>query len=125
MKAYRLITLIITLILSFQVYAIDKNAFRELRDQGIQNIGWVAGNSSKHPIWPQMKPFVGRGGTYYETLVRLKVPGSDSQTEAYSNVALYRKWKNIGSKITFNEAECMNRIKRTIQITKELSDLMR
>jgi hypothetical protein len=91
MKFRHVITIIMFLVLPLDLLAIDNERFRQLRDQGIKNIGWVAGNAAGHPIWPQVEPFVGKGGTYYNALVRLKTPGANEEVEAYSNVALYRE----------------------------------
>jgi hypothetical protein len=95
------LTIIMLLVLPLDVVAIDNNRFRQLRDQGIKNIGWVAGNAAGHPIWPQFEPFVGEGGNYYNAFIRLQPPGSNDKVEAYSNVALYREWVKTGEKSPF------------------------
>ena len=93
----------------------------KLRDQAIQNIGWVAGNSYDHPIWPEMEQYVGRGGVYYDTYVSLKCGlHRDEATTALANVQLYRDWFEKGRKKSFNEPDNMRRIKRVIQINDEL-----
>ncbi|MDQ3582624.1 MAG: hypothetical protein M3495_13915 [Pseudomonadota bacterium] len=121
----RVLTIIILLALPLQLLAIDSERFRQLRDQGIKNIGWVAGNAAGHPIWPQVEPFVGKGGNYYNALIRLKTPGANEEVEAYSNVAIYREWVQIGEKTSFNEDECITRIQRTLQLVDELTKMMK
>lgn len=96
---------------------------RTLRDEAIQNVGWVAGNSHGHPIWPQMKGYVGRGGSYYKAFVSLAPPGlsrAEQQAEAHHNVRLYEKWFERGEQAAFNEAEATSRIQRVLQISEEL-----
>ena len=121
----RILAIIMLLALPLQLLAIDNERFRQLRNQSIKNIGWVAGNTAGHPIWPQVEPYVGKGGNYYNTLIRLKTPGANDEVEAYSNVALYREWVEIGEKASFNEKECMTRIQRTLQIVDELTKMMK
>lgn len=82
--------------------------FRELRNQAISMLGWVAGNSYAHPIWPEMKPYIGRGGEYYDFFLRLTPPGLDRgalEAEAFQNVSLYRKWFDSGQSRPFDEAD--------------------
>lgn len=119
------LTIIMLLALPLHVLATDNERFRQLRDQGIKNIGWVAGNAAGHPIWPQVEPYVGKGGNYYNALVRLKTPGGNEEVEAYSNVSLYREWVKIGEKSSFNENECISKIQRTLQIVDELTKMMK
>ncbi len=78
---------------------------RRLRDEAIANIGWVAGNAYGHPIWPEVEPFIGPGGTYYEILLRTGIPGSDPEIEVSLNVQRYREAFDRGKAATFNEAE--------------------
>jgi hypothetical protein len=125
MKFRHVTTLIICLVLPLDLLAMDNERFRQLRNQGIKNIGWVAGNAAGHPIWPQVEPFVGKGGNYYNALVGLKTPGAKEEVEAYSNVALYREWVKIGEKTSFNEKECITKIQRTLQIVDELTKMMK
>ena len=115
------LTTIMLLVVPLDLIAIDNNRFRQLRDQGITNIGWVAGNAAGHPIWPQVEPFVGKGGNYYNAFVRLKPPGSNEQVEAYSNVALYEEWVKTGESAPFNETDCVAKIQRVLQIADELA----
>jgi hypothetical protein len=121
----RVLAIIMLLGLPLQLSAIDNERFRQLRNQGIKNIGWVAGNAVGHPIWPQVEPYVGKGGNYYNALIRLRTPGANDEVEAYSNVALYREWVKIGEKTSFNEEECITRIQRTLQIVDELTKMMK
>ena len=81
------LSIIMLLMLSLHVFAIDNERFRQLRDQGIKNIGWVAGNAAGRPIWPHVEPYVGKGGNYYNALIRLKTPEGNEEVEAYSNVS--------------------------------------
>ncbi len=100
-------------------------SLEKLRDQGIRNVGWVAGNTQGHPIWPQMRPFVGEGGEYYNAFVRIATCGLDDETVAFMNVRLYNEWVEKGRLFPFNEAESMRRTQRSIQIVKEMTKLMR
>ena len=112
-------------VVSLSVYAYDPEEFKDLRDQGIKNIGWVAGNVEKTQLWPQIKPYVGKGGNYYESFLRLKAPNEKDEAAAIGNVNLYRKWKKIGAEQPFSEAEAMSRIQRTIQISEEITQMTR
>jgi uncharacterized protein YraI len=106
------------------VSASDRRQFREFRDDGIRLIGWVAGNARNHPIWPEVRGFVGEGGQYYTALVQIAAPGEDHAAAAYANVALYREWVERGQQQPFNEDEAVNRIQRANQVVQELSELM-
>lgn len=122
----RTVAILTLFLVSISVYAYDSEEFKNLRDQGIKNIGWVAGNTEKTPLWPQLKPYVGQGGNYYDAFVRLKAPNEkDEAAAAMSNVGLYRKWKKIGAEQPFNEAEAMMRIQRTIQLSEEIEQMLR
>ena len=102
--------------------------FRELRDQAIRMLGWVAGNSYAHPVWPEVKPYVGRGGDYYDFFVRLSPPGLDrsaQEAEAFHNVSLYQKWFEKGQTLPFNEADNVNKIRRILQIAEEVVSVYR
>jgi hypothetical protein len=86
-------------------------------------MGWVAGNSSGHPVWPDVKPYVGRNSQYYNFFLRLSPPGltkSEQESEAYHNVALYREWFEKGKKRPFNESDNVNKIKRMYQFAEEV-----
>ena len=97
--------------------------FRDLRNEGIRNIGWVAGNSKGHPIWPEIKPYVTAGGEYYEFFMRLAPPGSDHKVEAIMNVNLYRAALEDGQKLPFNEMQNILRIKRAITIGPQILEI--
>ncbi len=102
--------------------------FRELRDQAIRMLGWVAGNSYAHPVWPEMNPYVGRGGEYYDFFLGLSPPGLDrsaQEAEAFHNVSLYQKWFEKGQTLPFNEADNVNKIKRILQIAEEVVSVYR
>lgn len=96
----------------------------ELRDEGICNIGWVAGNAYGHPIWPQVREFVDTGGTYYNAFVLLRAPGERDTVAASANVALYRECRERGGQQNFNEAASISRIQRAIDIVAELGRLI-
>ena len=97
---------------------------RKLRDEAISNIGWVAGNAYGHPIWPEVEPFIGRGGTYYNTLLRTGIPGSDPEIEAALNVQRYREAFDRGKAEAFKEAEGASRLQRVNDIVAEISKLL-
>jgi hypothetical protein len=101
--------------------ALDAQAptLRRLRDEAIANIGWVAGNAYGHPIWPEVEPFIGPGGTYYEILLRTGIPGSDPEIEASLNVQRYREAFDRGKAATFNEAEGASRLERINEVVAE------
>ena len=112
-----------------QSQASDKaSLFRELRDQAIRMLGWVAGNTYAHPIWPEMKPYIGRGGEYYDFFLSLSPPGLDrssQEVEAFQNVSLYQEWFERGQARPFNEADNGNKIKRILQIAGEVVSVYR
>lgn len=118
------LTIIMLLVLPLDLAAVDNKRFRQLRDQGIKNIGWVAGNAAGHPIWPELERYVGEDGNYYNAFIRLKPPGSNDEVEAYSNVALYREWVKTGEKSPFNETDCLAKMQRTLQILPELVKML-
>lgn len=97
----------------------------ELRDEAICNIGWVAGNAYGHPIWPQVRDFVGEGGTYYDAFVRLRAPGESDELAASANVALYQECRERGQGLAFNERASISRIQRVIDISEELRGVLR
>ncbi len=119
--------LILTTVLFFSISparADQDSLFRQLRDEGIENIGWVAGNSYGHPVWPEVKGYVGKDGDYYNLFVRLAPKGSDHETEAFHNVSLYNKSFEEGQKQPFNEHESTLRTQRILQIVEELKALL-
>ncbi len=123
MKTRFLKTLIVLFLVVTTPSLAQDEELRSLRDEAIKNIGWVAGNSYGHPIWPEIKPFVGKGGSYYEFYLRLAPKNSDHAAEAFYNVSLYEEWFEIGSKQPFNENEGLSRIQRVMQIQDELGKL--
>lgn len=92
----------------------------ELRNEGIQNVGWVAGNAKGHPIWPQVRGYVTPGGSYYTAFVHLSSGQLSDDAEALANVRLYNEWVERGSSVPFNEREGTSRIRRMIDIAEEL-----
>ena len=100
-------------------------SFAELRNEGICNIGWVAGNAHGHPIWPDVRPYVGEGGEYYDAFLRLLAPGETPEVQAHLNVRLYNECRSQGGQHVFNEAEGMSRIVRSNDIVNELLGRLR
>ena len=98
---------------------------RTNRDEAIVNIGWVAGNAYGHPIWQDLRAHVGRGGDYYDVFMRLAPPGTDHQTEAMLNVALYEEWFERGQAAPYNEAEMLRRTERVLMLVEEGRALLR
>lgn len=92
----------------------------DLRDEAIQNIGWLAGNARGHPIWPQVEPFVGEGGQYYDAFLRISSGRYSDELEASMNVQLYRQWRERGAALPFNERDSTSRIQRVIAIAREM-----
>lgn len=85
-------------------------------------LGWVAGNSFGHPIWQQVKQYVGKGGEYYEFFLGLAPPGLSKdaqQAEAFHNVSLYDEWFQRGQKKPFDEIDNMNKIKKLQQLADQ------
>ena len=117
-----MLTTILSATLTLTVHVDSR--FTELRDEGICNIGWVAGNSYGHPIWPQIRDFVGEGGTYYDAFVRIRAPGENAEQAAYSNVALYNECREQGRQQNFNEGLSINKIQRAIDISNELTNML-
>lgn len=97
----------------------------DLRDEGICNVGWLAGNSYGHPIWPQVRGFVGEGGEYYNAFVLVRAPHESERVAAQANVRLYNQCRERGENAPFNERESISRIQRAIDISEELRLLMR
>ena len=97
--------------------------FRRLRNDAIRMLGRIAGNSYEHPIWPEVKPYVARGGQYYDFFLRLAPPGlsrSEQEAEAFANVRLYQEWFEKGRAQPFNESDNINKIRRIQQIATEV-----
>ncbi len=91
-------------------------------------LGWVAGNSSGHPVWPEVRPYVGQGGEYYDFFVRLSPPGLDrsaQEAEAFHNVNLYREWFEKGQTRPFNEPDNTDKMRRILQIAKDVVNVYR
>jgi hypothetical protein len=97
---------------------------RQLRDEGIDNIGWIAGNTRGQAIWPQVEPYVGRDGEYYNAFIRLTTHEADPQTVASMNVGRYRDAVERGQAMPFSESEALSRTRRTVQIVAEMGELM-
>lgn len=95
-----------------------------LRDEGIDNIGWVAGNAYGRPIWAQVKPYVGEDGSYYRVLISLSTQGPNSAGEAMANIDRYKSAVKLGRSQRYDEADMLRRVERTNQIAKEISALL-
>lgn len=102
----------------------DEHLYFYLRDQGIQNIGWVAGNASDNAIWPQVEPYVGKSGTLYKAFLFAVSPGADETAEVISNVDLYNVWLEKGEQAPHDEAACMAKTKETQDLAEELKRLL-
>lgn len=102
----------------------QSDRFVDLRDEGIRNVGWVAGNARGHPVWPQLREFVEPGGSYHDGFVRLWSGRRSQASEAAANVALYNEWVRRGENQPFNEREAMSRIQRMQEIAVELKSLI-
>ncbi len=92
-------------------------------NDAIRMLGRIAGNSYEHPIWPEVKPYVARGGQYYDFFLRLAPPGlsrSEQEAEAFANVRLYQEWFEKGRAQPFNESDNINKIRRIQQIATEV-----
>ena len=109
------------LVLPFLSSEAKSEPIADLRDEGICNIGWIAGNARGHAIWPELRPYVGEGGEYYDGLVRLRAPGETDEVAAYGNVALYDRCSDQGASYPYNEQESMDRVVRLLQIIDELT----
>lgn len=120
-------TIMLSLALAFcassAVFA--QSALEKLRDEGISNIGWVAGNTYGHPIWPQMKPYVGKGGEYYNFFISLGAQTANQEAQAYANIQRYNEWFDRGQSIPFNEPEAMRRAQRSVEIVSEIGELLK
>ena len=108
-----------------QITAAQTRRFRELRDDGIRLVGWIAGNSQLHPVWPEVESFVGRNGEYTRYFIRLAPPGvseRDGEAEALHNVLLYNDWVKKGRDKPFNEYDNIQKFKRIQQLAAEVLD---
>jgi len=91
-------------------------------------LGWVAGNSYGHPVWPQVEPYVSRDGQYYDYFVRLAPPGlsqREKEAEAFHNVNLYEEWFEKGQAQPFNEDDNVAKVARMFQLAGEVVDVYR
>ncbi len=94
---------------------------RELRDEAVQHIGWVAGNAYGHPEWPTLRPYVGKGGQYYNFLFGLMLRGANRRTDISQLASLYREWFTMGQKQPFNVKEATQRIVQVRQIVDDIN----
>jgi hypothetical protein len=104
--------------------SIDAGALVALRDEGIKAVGWIAGNTSGHPIWPEVRPFVGEGGEYYEFFLTLAPSEANKSGHAAHNVSLYAEWVEIGERAPYDEHEALRRAERIVAISGEIGALL-
>ncbi len=102
-----------------------KTQFAALRDEGLQNIGWVAGNARGYSAWETVRPYVDEGGTYYNFFIRLGVPGEPQDIEAHHNLDLYAESVALGKHADHNESEEADRTKRLVAISTEIAALLK
>lgn len=95
-----------------------------LRDEALDNIGWVAGNAYGRPLWPKVQGFVGEGGSYYEAFVAI-APEGQTAAQAMSNLARYKRAVELGKRSRYDERDMMRRIERVNQITSALTAAVR
>lgn len=94
---------------------------RALRDEAVQHIGWVAGNAYGYPEWSTLRPYVGKGGQYYNFFFGLMPGGSNRRTEISHLASLYREWFTKGQTKPFNVKEANQRIGRVRQIVEDIN----
>lgn len=96
------------------------------RNEAIKAIAWIAGNMGKSSLWPDLAPFLAQGtGEYYQHFMRLAAPGSNHETEAIMNLALYREWFAKGEADPINQREATDRTRRVVQIIDEVGACLR
>lgn len=97
----------------------------ELRNEAVQHIGWVAGNAYGHPEWSTLRPYVGKGGQYYNFFFGLILSGSNRRTEISYLASLYREWFMKGQTQPFNVKEANQRIGRVREIVEDINTYLR
>lgn len=97
----------------------------ELRNEAVQHIGWVAGNAYGHPEWSTLRPYVGKGGQYYNFFFGLILSGSNRRTEISYLASLYREWFTKGQTQPFNVKEANQRIGRVREIVEDINTYLR
>lgn len=103
----------------------SRRKLANLRDEGIDTIGWIAGNSRGHTTWPQVQPYVGKDGQYYNFFISLKgADGAGDEVEALGNIQRYEGAVATGTSSPFSEAEEFDRTKRAVQILKQIETLL-
>lgn len=95
-----------------------KQRIAALRDEALENIGWVAGNAYGRPAWPRVKEYVGEGGTYYKTLTEIVVEGPQA---FYSNVEKYKAAEKRGRASRYDDSDMTRRVQRVMQIIDEMT----
>lgn len=99
--------------------------FTDLRDEGITNIGWIAGNAKGHPGWSMLRQHYGEDGDIYNGFIVLGTPGQAADTSAAINVSLYDQATEKGAAAKYDEAEETLRALRIAEVLKELTALMK
>lgn len=90
-----------------------------LRNEALENIGWVAGNAYGRPIWPRIKEYVDEGGSYYNAFIGI-IPNGGA-ADVMSNIQRYKAAVNRGRGARYDEADMMRRVARTRQISEEIA----
>jgi hypothetical protein len=98
--------------------------WRDLRDEAICSIGWIAGNAYGTTMWGVVANHYGEDGRYYKVLVGSAVPGADHWTEASLNVDRYRSCRDEGRTAGYDEEAQLSRAARVNQIVEEMNTLL-
>jgi len=117
------VTLCIAVIL-FGTHSAWAQSVADLRDEGICNTGWIAGNAYGTAIWSQLRPYVGENGEFYNGFIRIRAPSEDGlegRLVASMNINLYNECRERGSNMPFNGEEIESRAIRNNQIIDELN----
>ena len=99
---------------------------RRLRDEGIEILGWINGNSWGTTLGQHVAQMYGRGGEVYNLYVALSPPGGgEDEVVALGNVRRYRAAVERGKAEPMNMEMIEVRLTRFPQITQELTRLLR
>ena len=94
----------------------NDQAYVELLDEALYNLGYVAGNAYGHAIWSEARQFVGIDGEYTMAFRQLGRPGVDDLGAALRNRQRYEEGAEAGRATPFDENENLSRTQRVIQI---------